>query len=150
MLAQAHSAPFCIHSITCSRMASLNAVSLACVYVTRVTISFKETSRTPSVHGKSRKLQNSWRNSECEMTSQSQRTFRIWGPRRYTYECYHLLGYSAVQSVCEPKFRRNVSIWVNFFTLKMGMLGSSKTSFHMDYTMLYARRRQTFTTDVRF
>jgi hypothetical protein len=33
---------------------------------------------------------------------------RIWGSRSCSYECCHLLGYSAVQSVCEPTFRRNI------------------------------------------
>jgi hypothetical protein len=35
--------------------------------------------------------------------------FKSWGPHVGSHECYHPLGYSAVWSVCEPTFRKNVS-----------------------------------------
>jgi hypothetical protein len=34
---------------------------------------------------------------------------RIWDFHSCSYEYCHFLGYSAVQSVCEPTFRRYVS-----------------------------------------
>jgi hypothetical protein len=34
--------------------------------------------------------------------------FRIWGSHSGSYECYHLLLYSTVQSVSEPPFLRNI------------------------------------------
>jgi hypothetical protein len=34
---------------------------------------------------------------------------RIWGSRNGSYESCHLLGYSAVWSIYEPTFRRNIS-----------------------------------------
>jgi hypothetical protein len=33
----------------------------------------------------------------------------FWGSLSGSYEFCHLLGYSAVQSICEPTFRRNIS-----------------------------------------